>query len=96
MKSFIVLILSCASIFGADTGIQVFTTAKTNAASDTIFSRDVFMRDGQTNLVRITMSRHGALESQSGIFYHNGVLAGEYWTMKDSSGFITESLSEKS
>jgi len=76
MKTFIVLILSCASVFGADTGIQVVTTARTNAASGAILSRDVFMRDGQTNLVRVTLSEHGAVESQNGNFYHNGVLVG--------------------
>jgi len=31
MKTFIALFLSCASVLGADTGIRVVTTVKTNA-----------------------------------------------------------------
>ena len=89
MKTFIILILSCASIYGADTSIQVFTTTKTNL-SGSIFKRDVFMRDGQTNLVCITTIRDGKLEMPLCKFYHDGVLVGEYWSMLDSSGFITE------
>jgi hypothetical protein len=90
MKTFIILIISCASVFGADTGIQVVTTTKTNAVSGIIFTMDIFTRDGQTNLVRNTMTRRGVVESQIHKFYHDGILAGEYWTMPDSSGFITE------
>ena len=89
MKIFITLILSCASIYGADTSIQVATTTKTNSSGG-IFTRDVFTRAGQTNLVRTAMSRHGVVESQIHKFYHDGVLVGEYWSMSDSSGFITE------
>jgi hypothetical protein len=89
MKTFIILILSCASIYGADTSIQVFTTTKTNL-SGSIFKRDVFMRDGQTNLVGDTIIRDGKLEMPLYKFYHGGVLVGEYITMPDSSVFITE------
>ena len=90
MKTLIILVLSCTSMFGADTSVQVVTAAKTNAASGSIFTMDVFMRDGRTNLMRTTMTRRGVTESQHCRFYHNGVLTGEYWTMPDSSGFITE------
>jgi hypothetical protein len=88
MKTFIILILSCASIYGADTSIQVATTTKTNSSGG-IFTREVFTRAGQTNLVRTTMSRHGVVD-QSHEFYHGGVLVGECWSMPDSSGFVTE------
>jgi hypothetical protein len=88
MKTYIVLVLSCASALDADTGVQVATTVKTNA--EAIFTIDVFTRDSQTNLVRTTISRHGAVEGQFHKFYHDGALVGEFWYVRDSSGFITE------
>lgn len=90
MRTFIVFILSCASVFGADTGIRVVTTSKTNAESASIYTTDVFTRDGQTNLVRRTKSKAGEFQIRIQRFYHAGVLIGDYVAMKDSSGFTTE------
>jgi hypothetical protein len=90
MSAFIILLVSCASIFGADTSIQVLTIAKTNAVSGRISRRDVFTRDGQTNLVRTTVTTRGVSEGPLHKFYHDGVLVGECWAFQDSSGFITE------
>jgi hypothetical protein len=92
MKIFIFLILSCGSIFGADTSIQVVTTAMTNAAIGEISTKDVFIRDGKTNLMRITniRNRDADQSEQSHIFYYDGVRVGEYTTMPGSSRFTTE------
>jgi hypothetical protein len=90
MKTFIVLILSCFSVFGADTSIRVVTTVKTNAETASIYKTDVFTRDGQTNLVRRTKTKAGVEQIQIQKFYHAGVLIGDYVAMKDSSGFTTE------
>jgi hypothetical protein len=90
MRTFIVFILSCASVFGADTGIRVVTTSKTNAESASIYTTDTFTRDGQTNLVRHTKSKAGELQIRIQRFYHAGVFIGDYVAMKDSSGFTTE------
>ena len=89
MKTFLVLILFCASTFGADTSLQVFTTAKTNSPGN-IVRRDVFLRDGQTNLVCNYRIRDGKLEMPLCEFYHDGVLIGEYISMRDFSTFITQ------
>jgi hypothetical protein len=90
MKAFIILLPSYASAFGADTSIQLITTMKTNAASGKIFTKEVFTRDGQTNLVRTTVTTRGISEGALHKFYHNGMLLGECWAYQDSSGFITE------
>jgi len=90
MKTFILFVMSCASVFGADTGIRVVTTAKTNAETASVYVTDVFTRDGQTNLVRTTKTKAGAMQIRIQKFYHDGVLIGDYVAVKDSSGFTTE------
>jgi len=90
MRTFIILILSCGSAFCADTDIRVVTTTKTNAETASIYTTDVFMRGGQTNLVRTTKTKAGALQIRIQKFYRRGVLIGDYVAMKDSSGFTTE------
>jgi hypothetical protein len=90
MKIFITLILSCISVFAADTGIRVVTTVRTNADTASIYTMDVFTRDGQTNLVRRTKSKAGIELIRIQRFYHAGVLIGDYVAMKESSGFTTE------
>jgi hypothetical protein len=87
MKTFVFLFLSCASLFGADEGIRVVTTTKTNAQSDVVLTLAVFTRDGQTNLVRSTLTRHGKDESPSYKFYHDGFLVGEISSVADFSVF---------
>jgi hypothetical protein len=90
MKALIILVLSYASVFGADTSIRVVTTSKTNDVSGTILTMEVFARDGQTNLVRTSLTRRGVSDGPLQKFYHDGVLVGESWAFQDSSGFITE------
>lgn len=62
MRAFIIFILSCAPVFGADSGIRVFTTAKTNAETGSISMKVIFTRDGQTNLVCTTKTKAGAVQ----------------------------------
>ena len=87
MKTFAILFLSCASLSGADTDIQIVTTTKTNATSDIILTQTVFMRDGQTNLIRDTMSTRGKVTGQNHKFYHDGYFVGEIKSMADFSVF---------
>ena len=91
MRTFIVLILSCVSVSAADIGVRVVTTAKTNAETASIYTTDIFTRDGQTNLVRTAKTKAGTLQIRIQRFYHAGVLTGDYVATKDSSGFTTES-----
>ena len=90
MRTFIVFILSCASVFSADADLRVVTTVKTNADIASIYSTDVFTRDGQTNLVRTTKTKAGKFQIRVQKFYHSGVFIGDYVAMKDSSGFTIE------
>lgn len=85
MKIFVLLFLSCASLFGADEGIQVFTTTKTN--SGVVLTQTIFMRDGQTNLVRSTLISQGRVDSPVHKFYHNGFLVGHISSMECFSVF---------
>lgn len=78
MKTFVFLFLSCASLLGADEGIRMVTTTKTNtSAPDYVLTLSVFTRDGQTNLVRSILTRPDKVESPSHKFYHDGFLVGE-------------------
>jgi hypothetical protein len=88
MRAFIVFLLSCASVFGADGVIRVFTNAKTNAES--ITTKDFYTREGQTNLVRHTKTKAGVVQIRIHRFYHAGSLVGDYVAMADSSGLTTE------
>ncbi|MGP8197929.1 MAG: hypothetical protein ACLQU4_00325 [Limisphaerales bacterium] len=90
MKTLIVLILSCASVFGEDTGIHVVTTAKTNQETGSISTKEVFTRNGQTNLVCNTKTKAGVVEIRIHRFYQAGLLVGDFVALPDSSGFTTE------
>ena len=90
MRAFIVFLLSCASVLGADGGIQVFTSAKTNAETASITTKEFYTRDGQTNLVRHTKTKAGVVQIRIHRFYHGGALVGDYVAMPDSSGLTTE------
>jgi len=90
MKSFIVFILSCASVYGANTGIQVVSTAKTDVETASNSTQDVFTRDGKTDLVRDTTTKAGSVQIRIHRFYHGGSLVGTFVAMPDSSGFTTE------
>jgi hypothetical protein len=89
MKTFIALILSCVSAFAADTNIQFFATAKTNAETASIYTTEVFCRDSQTNLVRYSKIKNGKVQFRIQKFFHNGVVIGDYVAMK-TSGFNIE------
>ncbi len=90
MRAFIVFLLSCAAAFGADGDIRVVTTAKTNAETASITTKDFYTRDGHTNLVRHTKTKAGVVQIRIHRFYHAGSLVGDFVAMPDSSGFITE------
>jgi hypothetical protein len=90
MRAFIVFLLSCASVLGADDSIRVVTTAKTNAETASITTKDFYTRAGQTNLVRHTKSKAGVVQIRIHRFYHAGALVGDYVAMPASSGFTTE------
>src|SRR5205085_368732 len=85
-----IFLLSFASVFGADGDIRVVTTAKTNAETASITTKDFYTRDGQTNLVRHTKTKAGVVQIRIHRFYHAGSLVGDYVAMSDSSGLTTE------
>src|ERR1044071_9536125 len=90
MKTFIVFLLSCAAVFGADRGIHVVSVAKTNAENASITTKDFYTRDGLTNLVRHTKTKAGVVQIRIHRFYHAGNLLGDFVAMPDSSGLTTE------
>jgi hypothetical protein len=90
MKTFIIFLLFCASVFGAEGDLRVISTSKTNAEAATITTKNVFTRDGQTNLVRDTKTKSGAIQIRLHRFYHAGLLVGEFMATPNSSGFMSE------
>jgi hypothetical protein len=88
-KALILLTLPCASVLGAEPSIHVATTLKTSE-SGAVSTKDVFTRNGQTNLVRNTSIKLGVLQIRIHRFYHQGLLVGEFVAMPESSYFTTE------
>jgi hypothetical protein len=86
----VVLISYCFSASGEDLGIQIYSNLKTNVETKAIYKTEVFLRDGQTNLVRQTKTKAEVAGITIQRFYHGGILIGDYVSMKDSSGFTTE------
>jgi len=84
MRKFIAFILSCVSVFAADTGIQVVTTVRTNE-SGSISTKDVFTRDGHTNLIRNVSIKDGVVRMRVHRFYHDGFLVGMLTATPNSS-----------
>ena len=89
MKTCIVLMLLCVSALGADTDVHVLTLTKTNAEAGWVSTRDVFTRDGQTNLIRITNVLAGQVWWVYH-FYHAGQLVANFVADSTSSRFNTE------
>ena len=94
MKIYIALFLSCASVLGADSSIQVVT--KTFSAGHTDYKLEVFTRSGQTNLVCDTRTQAGALTLRIQSFYHDGLKIGQAIETPDSLEFVAESDSSYS
>ncbi len=90
MRVIILFLLSYASVLGADNSIQIISSTKTNTETASIYSKDVFTRDGQTNLVRRTKTKAGVVQLRIHRFYHGGLLVGDFVSMSNSSGFTTE------
>jgi hypothetical protein len=75
----VVCILSCLSVFAADTNeIQVVTWTYKIMPEDSLATVEVFTRGGQTNLVRNTHTKDGVVLFRSQSFYHNGAEVGDY------------------
>jgi hypothetical protein len=90
MKIYLALILSCASVMGADTGIQVLSTTNYPGSSHSVVVKtDVFTRDGQTNLVCNTTIKDGKLVLRDQTFYHAGLRIGDSHTSSDMQANVT-------
>ncbi|MEI8288410.1 MAG: hypothetical protein WCH99_02970 [Verrucomicrobiota bacterium] len=81
MKTTIAYILTCMSVVAVGTNdIQVVSTPNYNTQPGIVMIKDVYTRDGQTNMVCDTRTKDGALRIRSQDFYHNGLLVGAYST----------------
>jgi hypothetical protein len=79
MKTIIIYFLSCLPILAADANdIRVFTWTYKILPEDSLATVDVYMRDGQTNLIRNTQTKDGIVLSRSQGFYHDGIEVGSY------------------
>ena len=65
--------------------IRVFTRTNTNITPGHLITFEEFTRDGQTNLLRITVTKDGVLQHRSHNFYHNGADVGRHiWSGKNT------------
>ena len=79
MKAIIICILSCLSVFAADTNdIHVVTWSYKIMPEDSLATVEVFTRSGETNLVRNTHTKDGVVSFRSQSFYHDGAEVGIY------------------
>jgi hypothetical protein len=79
MKTTIIWILSCLSVFAADTNdICVVTWSYKVLPEDSLATIEAFTRGGQTNLVRQTHTKDGVVLLRNQSFYHNGAEVGCY------------------
>ena len=86
MKTIIAYILTCISVVAAGTNdVQVFTTFNTNTQPGILITLETFTRGGQTNLVRDTRTKGGALTIRNQTFYHDGVQIGGHTTYPTTS-----------
>ena len=89
MKTITTLLLSCASVLAADTDIHVVRMSETNAQQAVAYTKDVFTRGGQTNLVRTMQATpRGAFRICH--FYHDGQLVGNFVGFPEGAVFNTE------
>lgn len=86
MKTFLIFLLSCASVLGAETDIALFSVARTNAENAAVHVKDMFTRDGQTNLIRETKIASGKV-SRTYRFYHGGQNVGNYLAFPEGDAF---------
>ncbi|MGB7747865.1 MAG: hypothetical protein WBN75_11315 [Verrucomicrobiia bacterium] len=79
MKAIIICILSCLSVYAADTNdIRVVTWTYKIIPEDSLATVEVFTRCGQTNLLRNTHTKDGVVLFRSQSFYHAGTEVGSY------------------
>jgi hypothetical protein len=90
MRPLIILLLSCGTILGADTSIRVVTTTRTNAEEASISTKEIFTRDGKTNLVRNTKAKAGAVQIRIHRFYHAGAFVGMLTESPDFSSTTSQ------
>jgi hypothetical protein len=89
VRALILVILWCASIFGAESDIRIAATVRTNKNAK-VSTKEVFTREGQTNLVRDIATKAGVVQIRIHRFYYSGELIGTFVDMRDSSGFTSE------
>jgi hypothetical protein len=79
MKTIIVFIFSCMSVFAADSNdIKLVTWTYKIMPENSLATVEVFTRDGQTNLVRNTHVKDGVVLFRDHEFYYNGIEVGGY------------------
>lgn len=90
MRAFVLLVCWSASAFGVDpSDIRVVTTSQTNE-SGAISIKQVFTRNGETNLVRNTRTKSEMVQIRIHRLYHGGALVGMLTAMPDSSSTMSE------
>jgi hypothetical protein len=62
----------------------------TTNESGSVITKDVFTRDGHTNLVRTTRTMSGVVQVQDNRFYYHGLQVADFAVMAESSGCTTQ------
>ena len=89
MKTIVLFLLCCTSVFADEGEIRIFSIAHTNV-DNWVYNKDEFTRDGQTNLVRILkiVPQQGWVRVCS--FYHAGEVVGNFVVHEGETLFNTE------
>jgi hypothetical protein len=88
MKHIFLLFIAAASAFGADGGLRVFTSSATNAEGRVVYTKDVFTRGGETNLIHV--KKIGSSQEAHTVFqfYRSGQLVAQY-IMESTGRFLS-------
>ena len=93
MRTFVILLLSCVASLASETGVHMTSVLSTNTEMGVVHLEETFTRDGQTNLVRKTSFKDGAVTGRVQWFYHDGEKVAVYLFVQSPANMARESFS---
>lgn len=89
LRAIILLMLSCASLVAADTGVRSFSSVSTNSETGAVLMTETFTRGGQTNLIRFTKNLRGEVVYRTQKFCHRGEMVALFTFREGIESFHT-------
>jgi len=87
-KFLMLMLVYSPAVFAGDIGLTIVSVLQTNAQTGRVYGREVFTRNGQTNLIRITKGETAANTSRIYHFYHAGRLVANFISGPNQSASV--------